>query len=179
MGNLPPTFPPNPPCFHPIQSFAAETECLNAAPKKNDTHFMRVKQTRPSRPSPRADSPGSDAAAVMETRDVPGKGLGVIATRDFDVGEIVSSEPAPVALALGLDQLARRCARCARSLAAAGEDAVAPCRTTSSVTVGAAAAASVATIGSTIAAPFSSSVWRSTPPPLEVGLATALSAHTA
>ena len=63
----------------------------------------------------------------METRDVPGKGLGVIATRDFDVGEIVSSEPAPVALALGLDQLARRCARCARSLAAAGEDAVAPC----------------------------------------------------
>ena len=69
----------------------------------------------------------SRAVAAMETRDVPGKGLGVIATRDFDVGEIVSSEPAPVALALGLDQLARRCARCARSLAAAGEDAVAPC----------------------------------------------------
>ena len=61
------------------------------------------------------ESSGDDVSQLdlVKIVEVPGKGLGIVATRDADPGQVVARERSPIAISVDVNHLGARCSRCA------------------------------------------------------------------
>jgi len=61
------------------------------------------------------ESSGDDVSRLdlVKIVEVPGKGLGIVATRDADPGQVVARERSPIAISVDVNHLGARCSRCA------------------------------------------------------------------